>query len=390
MDYTTLKKQFYEKTQEVEVSLIRQFDQDVQHIEGIIPLTLGQPDFPTPDHIKKAGIEAIEKNFTNYTHSNGDLRVREAASSFFKDKYNVSYDPSTEIITTVGATEALTTALFSVINPGDKVLIPSPFFSVYDSIITLAQGESVYLDTSDNNFILSPKMIDKAMEKHGDDVKAIILNYPTNPTGVTWNSEQCKVIAETIKKYSNVFVISDEIYSEFVYEEEHVSIGNYLKEQSIIINGVSKSHSMTGWRIGFTFSTKEITEQMSKIHPYLVTSPSSISQYAAIEALTKGKDDALPMKEEYRKRRDFIVEKLIELNFEVANPRGAFYIFAKIPENYDQDSYNFSLDLAQKAKVAVIPGSAFGKGGEGFIRISYASSMENLKLAIQRITNYMN
>jgi len=390
MDYTTLKKQFYEKTQEVEVSLIRQFDQDVQHIEGIIPLTLGQPDFPTPDHIKKAGIEAIEKNFTNYTHSNGDLRVREAASSFFKDKYNVSYDPSTEIITTVGATEALTTALFSVINPGDKVLIPSPFFSVYDSIITLAQGESVYLDTSDNNFILSPKMIDKAMEKHGDDVKAIILNYPTNPTGVTWNSEQCKVIAETIKKYSNVFVISDEIYSEFVYEEEHVSIGNYLKEQSIIINGVSKSHSMTGWRIGFTFSTKEITEQMSKIHPYLVTSPSSISQYAAIEALTKGKDDALPMKEEYRKRRDFIVEKLIELNFEVAKPRGAFYIFAKIPENYDQDSYNFSLDLAQKAKVAVIPGSAFGKGGEGFIRISYASSMENLKLAIQRITNYMN
>jgi len=389
MDYINLKKQFYEKTQDVEVSLIRQFDQDVQDIDGIIPLTLGQPDFPTPTHVKKAGIEAIEKNFTNYTHSNGNSHVREAASSFLKDKYNLTYDPDTEVITTVGATEALTTALFTVINPGDKILVPSPFFTVYDSIITLAQGESIYLDTSENNFILTPEMVEEAIENHGDEVKAIILNYPTNPTGVTWNKEQCRAIAETIKKYPNVFVISDEIYSEFVYEGDHVSIGRYLKEQSIIINGLSKSHSMTGWRIGFTFSTKEITEQMSKIHPYLVTSASSISQYAAVKALNEGRNDALPMKKEYRKRRDFMVKELTELGFEVVKPKGAFYIFAKIPENFVQNSYDFSLELAKKAKVAVIPGIAFGKGGEGYIRISYASSMEHLKLAIKYINEYM-
>lgn len=389
MDYTNLRKQFNEKTQDVEVSLIRQFDQDVQDIEGIIPLTLGQPDFPTPEHVKKAGIEAIENNFTNYTHSNGDFRVREAASSFLKDKYDLTYDPATEVITTVGATEALTTALFTVLNPGDKVLIPSPFFTVYESIVTLAKGESIYLDTSANDFILSPEMIEEAMEKHGEDVKAIMLNYPTNPTGVTWNSEECKAIAETIEKYPDLFVISDEIYSEFIYEGQHISIGEYLREQSIIINGISKSHSMTGWRLGFTFSPKEITEQMSKVHPYLVTSSSSISQYAAIEALTEGRNDAVPMRNEYKERRDFMVDKLTALGFEIARPNGAFYIFAKIPENHTQNSYEFSLKLAKEAKVAVIPGIAFGKAGEGYIRISYVSSLENLKTAAERISKFV-
>lgn len=389
MDYTNFRKQFNENTQDVEVSLIRQFDQDVQNIEGIILLTLGQPDFPTPEHVKKAGIKAIEQNFTNYTHSNGDLRVREAASSFLKEKYGLTYDPSTEVITTVGATEALTTALFTVLNPGDKVLIPSPFFTVYESIVTLAKGESIYLDTSGNDFILSPEMIEEAMEKHGDDVKAIMLNYPTNPTGVTWTSEECRSIAETIQKYPNLFVISDEIYSEFIYEGHHISIGEYLREQSIIINGISKSHSMTGWRIGFTFAPKDITQQMSKVHPYLVTSSSSVSQYAAIEALTEGKNDAIPMKDAYKERRDFMVDKLTELGFEIARPNGAFYIFAKIPEEHIQDSYEFSLNLAREAKVAVIPGIAFGQAGEGYIRISYVSSLENLKTATERISKFV-
>jgi aminotransferase len=389
MDFSDMSKQFNKQTQEMEVSLIRQFDEQVQGIEGMIRLTIGQPDFPTPRHVKDAGIEAINENFSFYTGMAGIKPLRDAAANFIQKKYNVSYDPDTEILSTVGATEALTATLLAILNPGDKVLVPAPFFSLYQSLITLGRGEAVYIDTSSNEFVLTPQMIEEAMEQHGENVKAIILNYPTNPTGVTWTREECKAIAETMKKYPNVFAISDEIYSELVYEGEHVSLGEYLFDQTIVINGLSKSHAMTGWRLGFTFAPKEITQELIKTHQYLVTSASSITQYAGVEALKNGMDDAIPMREEYQKRRDYIYDAMTELGFTIAKPKGAFYIFAKIPEGYIQSSYDFCVDLAKKAKIAFVPGVAFGDAGEGYVRLSYASSMEEIKEAMDRLKEYM-
>ena len=276
-----------------------------------------------------------------------------------------------------------------ILNPGDKVLIPSPFFSLYEPLVTLGHGKAVFIDTTKNDFILSPKMIESAMEEHGDKVKAIILNYPTNPTGVTWNREEVQAIANTIKKYPNVFAISDEIYSELVYEGSHISLGEYLFDQTIVINGLSKSHAMTGWRLGFTLAPKDITDQIKKVHQNLVTSASSITQYAGIEALKNGMDDAVPMRLEYRKRRDLIYEVMSDLGFKIAKPNGAFYIFARIPDGYIQNSFSFCYDLAQKAKIGFIPGVAFGKAGEGYVRLSYASSMSEIKEAMERLTTYM-
>lgn len=389
MNMTELHKLFNAQTQEIEVSLIRQFDEKVAGIDNMIRLTLGQPDFPTPQHVKEAGIEAINNNFSFYTGMAGDIRLRKAMANFVKVKYNVSYDPETEILSTVGATEALASSLLGILNPGDKVLIPSPFFSLYEPLVTLGHGKAVFIDTTKNDFILSPKMIESAMEEHGDKVKAIILNYPTNPTGVTWNREEVQAIANMIKKYPNVFAISDEIYSELVYEGSHISLGEYLFDQTIVINGLSKSHAMTGWRLGFTLAPKDITDQIKKVHQNLVTSASSITQYAGIEALKNGMDDAVPMRLEYRKRRDLIYEVMSDLGFKIAKPNGAFYIFARIPDGYIQNSFSFCYDLAQKAKIGFIPGVAFGKAGEGYVRLSYASSMSEIKEAMERLTTYM-
>ncbi|MEC6747641.1 pyridoxal phosphate-dependent aminotransferase [Marinilactibacillus sp. XAAS-LB27] len=389
MDMTNLHQLFNAQTQEIEISGIRLFDEKIASIDGLIKLTLGQPDFPTPQHVKDAGIKAIKNNLSFYTGMAGELRLRESVANFMKVKYNISYDPQSEILSTVGATEALAASLLAILNPGDKVLIPSPFFSLYEPLVILGKAEPVYIDTTENDFILSPEMIQEAMSVHGDKVKAIILNYPTNPTGVTWNREEVIAIADTLKQYPDVFAISDEIYSELVYEGSHISLGEYLFDQTIVINGLSKSHAMTGWRLGFTLAPKAITQQIIKVHQYLVTSASSITQYAGIEALENGMDDALPMREEYKKRRDYIYEIMHRLGFEIAKPNGAFYIFAKIPEGYIQNSYDFCYDLAQKAKVGFIPGVAFGEAGEGFIRLSYASSMAEIEEAMHRLTNYM-
>lgn len=390
MDFSDRRKTFNKQTQELEVSLIRQFDEQVQGIEGMIRLTIGQPDFPTPEHVKQAGIDAIKNDHSYYTGMAGILPLREAATNFVEKKYNVSYNPETEVLSTIGATEALTASLMAILNPGDKVLVPSPFFSLYSSLITLNRAEPVFIDTASNDFVLTPKMIDDAMAQHGDDVKAIMLNYPTNPTGVTWSRDECKAIADTLKKYPNVFAISDEIYSELVYDGDHVSLGEYLFDQTIVINGLSKSHAMTGWRLGFTFAPEEITKELTKTHQYLVTSVSTITQFAGVEALKNGMDDAFPMREEYQKRRDFIYDKMTDLGFEIAKPNGAFYIFAKIPEGYIQNSYDFCVDLAEKAKIAMVPGVAFGDAGEGYIRLSYASSMAEIEEAMDRLKGYMN
>lgn len=385
---TDLTNRFNKQVDKIAVSLIRQFDERVSSIPNILKLTLGEPDFNTPEHVKKAGIEAIEGNYSHYSGMSGLPDARQAATQFLEKKYHLNYDWQTEVMITIGGTEAISASLLGILEAGDKVILPAPIYPGYEPVITLAGAEPVYLDTSDNGFVLAPEVLEEALETHGEQVKAVILNYPSNPTGVTYSRDEVKALAEVLKKYP-VFVISDEIYSELTYDEKHVSIAEYLRERTILINGLSKSHAMTGWRIGFIFAPQELTKEIIKVHQYLVTAATTISQKAAVQALVEGIDDAQVMKKEYLIRRDFVFDKMTELGFEVAKPSGAFYVFAKIPAQCIQDSMEFCVDLAQKEALAVIPGIAFGDAGEGYIRISYAASLESLTEAMARMELYI-
>lgn len=383
-----VSKRFNPQVHQIAVSTIRQFDAEVSGIEGMIKLTLGEPDFHTPEHVKEAGRQAITQNFSRYSGMAGLDDIRQAASAFVLEKYQLHYEAASEILITVGATEALSASLLAILSPGDKVLLPAPGYPGYEPVLTLAQATPVYLDTTDNQFVLTPQMIDQAMAEHGEQVKAIILNYPNNPTGVTYTRQQVKDLAATLANYP-LFVISDEIYSELSYEQPHVSIAEYLREQTIVINGLSKSHAMTGWRIGFVFAPENLTREIVKVHQYLVTAASTISQKAAVRALVEGIHDAQIMKEEYQKRRDYVYEALQAMGFSVVKPTGAFYLFARIPREQIQDSMAFCLALAKQEKVAVIPGIAFGQAGEGYVRISYAADFTLLKEAMTRLARYL-
>lgn len=385
----SLTNRFNKNLDKIEVSLIRQFDQSISDVPGIMKLTLGEPDFTTPNHVKEAAKAAIDANQSHYTGMAGLSTLRQAAADFVKSKYNLSYNPDNEILVTIGATEALSATLTAILEQGDTVLLPAPAYPGYEPIANLVGAEIVEIDTTANDFVLTPEMLEKAILEQGDNLKAVLLNYPTNPTGVTYSREQIKDLADVLKKY-DVFVISDEVYSELTYNDEsHVSIAEYLPEQTILINGLSKSHAMTGWRIGLIFAPAIFTAQLIKSHQYLVTAAATMAQFAAIEALSVGKDDALPMKVEYTKRRDYIIDKMSALGFKIIKPDGAFYIFAKIPAGYEQDSFKFCQDFAREKAVAFIPGVAFGKYGEGYLRLSYAASMETITTAMERLKEFM-
>ena len=384
-----LTNRFNKYLDKIEVSLIRQFDQSISDVPGIMKLTLGEPDFTTPEHVKEAAKAAIDANQSHYTGMAGLVALRQAAADFVKDKYHLTYNPDNEILVTIGATEALSATLTAILEPGDTVLLPAPAYPGYEPIVNLVGADIVEIDTTGNDFVLTPEVLEQAILEQGDSLKAVLLNYPTNPTGVTYSREQIKALADVLRKY-DVFVISDEVYSELTYTDEpHVSIAEYLPEQTILINGLSKSHAMTGWRIGLIFAPAVFTAQWIKSHQYLVTAATTMAQFAAIEALSAGKDDALPMKAEYVKRRDYIIDKMSALGFKIIKPDGAFYIFAKIPEGYEQDSFKFCQDFAREKAVAFIPGVAFGKYGEGYLRLSYAASMETITTAMERLKEFM-
>ncbi|EMB65388.1 aromatic amino acid aminotransferase [Streptococcus mutans SA38] len=384
-----LSKRFNKNLNKIEVSMIRQFDQSISDIPDVLKLTLGEPDFATPKHIKEAAKRAIDADESHYTGMAGLLALRQAASAFVKEKYHLTYNPDNEILVTIGATEALSASLTAILEPGDKVLLPAPAYPGYEPVVNLVGAEVVEIDTRSNDFVLTPEMLEEAILKEGEALKAVILNYPTNPTGVTYSRQQIKNLAGVLKKYP-IFVISDEVYAELTYTgESHVSIAEYLPDQTILISGLSKSHAMTGWRLGLIFAPAVLTAQLIKSHQYLVTAATTSVQFAAIEALTNGKDDALPMKEEYIKRRDYIIEKMEAMKFKIIKPDGAFYIFAKIPVAQGQDSFKFLQDFAKEKAVAFIPGVAFGKYGEGYLRISYAASMETIKEAMKRLKEFM-
>ena len=384
-----LTKRFNKQLDKIQVSLIRQFDQAISEIPGVLRLTLGEPDFTTPDHVKEVAKRAIDQDQSYYTGMSGLLTLRQAASDFVKEKYQLDYNPENEILVTIGATEALSATLTAILEEGDKVLLPAPAYPGYEPIVNLVGAEIVEIDTTENGFVLTPEMLEKAILEQGDKLKAVILNYPANPTGITYSREQLEALAAVLRKYE-IFVVCDEVYSELTYTgENHVSLGTMLRDQAIIINGLSKSHAMTGWRLGFIFAPANFTAQLIKSHQYLVTAANTMAQHAAVEALTAGKNDAEPMKKEYIQRRDYIIDKMTDLGFEIIKPDGAFYIFAKIPAGYNQDSFAFLKDFAKKKAVAFIPGAAFGQYGEGYVRLSYAASMETIREAMKRLEEYM-
>ena len=377
------------KLDALQPSGIREFNKEVSKIPGIIKLTLGEPDMATPEHVKQAAIRSIEEDDSHYAPQMGKPELLEAISDYIQNTRDVHYDPQTEIIATVGATEALDATLFAILNTGDKVVVPTPIFSLYFPLIEMTGATVVQVDTSADNFVLTPEKLEEVLEEEGNGVKAVILNYPSNPTGREYPQEVLAGLAEVIKKH-HLYAIADEIYSELVYGVEHYSIATMIPERTIFISGLSKSHAMTGYRLGYVAAPAKIMANISKMHAFLVTTVTNNVQVAAAEALTNGLDDPLEFRKIYQHRRDLLVAGLKELGFEMLTPEGAFYLFAKIPTQFGTDDVAFAKQLAKEAKVGVTPGSAFGKGGDGYVRLSYASSDENLTEAIKRIGEFLN
>ncbi|CAH0345890.1 aminotransferase A [Bacillus sp. CECT 9360] len=372
------------RVKDIEISGIRKFYNMVAHIDDTISLTLGQPDFPTPSHIKDYAKQAVDENFTVYTHNAGFIGLREAASSYFSVKYGLDYQAEDEIIVTAGASEAIDIIFRTILMADTEVILPGPVYPGYEPIITLCGAKPVYADTTGNGFKLTAEILEPYIT---EKTRCIVLPYPSNPTGVSLTAEELMDIAKLVKD-KDIFVLADEIYSELVYDQKHISIASFIKEQTIVINGLSKSHSMTGWRIGFILAPAAICKHILKVHQYNVTCAASVSQKAAYAALTEGIDDAKPMKEEYAKRREYVYYRLNQMNLQVVKPDGAFYFFVKLPDGY-KSSLEFCLELVEKAKVAVVPGDAFSQLGEGYFRLSYAYSMDTLTTAMDRIEAFL-
>ncbi|MGP1907199.1 aminotransferase A [Metabacillus sp. JX24] len=373
-----------QQVKNIQISGIRQFFNMVSEFEDTISLTIGQPDFLTPAHVKKAAIEAIDRDFTTYTHNAGYPELREAAAAFVKEKYGLSYQGKDEVIVTAGASQAIDIAFRTILSPGSEVILPGPVYPGYEPIISLCGAKAVHADTTGHGFKLTAELISRHLT---EKTRCVVLPYPSNPTGVTLDEEELMKIAELLKG-KDLFILSDEIYSELVFDGKHRSIASFLRDQTIVINGLSKSHSMTGFRIGFVFAPAAISKHLLKVHQYNISCASSISQKAALEALTAGKNDAAPMNGEYSKRMNYVYRRLTEMGLPTEKPDGSFYIFPSI-KHFNASSFDFAYSLAKDGGVAVVPGSAFSALGEGYIRISYACSFEQLKEAMDRFENYI-
>ncbi|WP_105956465.1 aminotransferase class I/II-fold pyridoxal phosphate-dependent enzyme [Apilactobacillus quenuiae] len=384
-----LTKTYNRRLNLIQPSNIRGFDNQISKIKDIIKLTIGEPDLNTPDHIKNAAKRNIDDDDSHYSNQAGKLQLRKAIHNYLFNDYGLDYNSEDEIVVTIGATEAIYATFETLLNPGDAVILPTPLFSLYEPIITLLGGKAIDLDTSSDSFKLKPELLKKVLDQYGDQVKAVLLNYPGNPTGIEYSVDEVKALANVIKQY-DIFAITDEIYCELTYDVRHESLAKFLPEQTIYINGLSKSHAMTGWRIGYVCGPHSFIKKLLMVHAFMVTCPPDVTQMAAYEALQNGLKDSKQMRDIYKRRRDFISEKLTALGFKMAMPSGAFYVFVKIPARFGKNDTKFALSLAKQAKVGVIPGSCFGEGGQGYIRLSYAASKENIKEAIKRIEQFLN
>lgn len=372
----------------IKPSGIRRFFDLVAEMDDVVSLGVGEPDFDTPYHIRDYGIYALEKGKTFYTSNSGLKELRQEISKYLNRKYNLDYDPLSEILVTVGGSEAIDIGLRAILNEGDEVIIPEPSYVSYKPCTILAGGVPVTIDLkNENNFRLTKKELE---EKITSKTKVLILPFPNNPTGAIMEEEDLLEIAEVVKE-KNIIVMTDEIYSELTYKNKHFSIAAIpgMKERTIYINGFSKAFAMTGWRLGYVCAPKPIIEQMTKIHQYAIMCAPTTSQYAAVEALRNGEEDVVKMRESYDRRRKFLLESFKEMDIDCFEPYGAFYVFPSI-KKYGMSSDDFATTLLKEERLAVVPGTAFGDSGEGFIRISYAYSIENLKIAISRLKIFIN
>ena len=366
---------------------IRKFFDIVSEMKDVISLGVGEPDFDTPWHIREEGIYALEKGKTFYTSNAGLKELRVEIDNYLKRTQNVSYNPDTEIIVTVGGSEAIDIGLRAMVNAGDEVIIPQPSYVSYEPCAILAGAKPVIIDLkAENEFRLTAEELKNAIT---DKTKILILPFPNNPTGAIMERKDLEEIAKVCIE-NDIYVISDEIYGELSYKEKHVSIASIagMKERTILINGFSKAYAMTGWRLGYACGPKEIIEQMVKIHQYAIMCAPTTSQYSAVEALKKGDDDVKLMRESYNQRRRFLMNAFKEMGLECFEPYGAFYVFPSIKE-FDMTSEEFAMKFLEEEHVAVVPGTAFGDSGEGFLRISYAYSIENLKRAMERLKRFV-
>ncbi len=376
-----------DKITTIKPSGIRKFFDIVNEMEDAISLGVGEPDFDTPWHIRDEGIYSLEKGRTFYTSNAGLKELRTEIVKYIQRTQGVSYDPMKEVLVTVGGSEAIDLALRAMVNPGDEVLIPQPSYVSYEPCAILADAVPVIIELKEENeFRLTAKELLDAIT---DKTKILVLPFPNNPTGAIMEKKDLEEIAEVVKE-KDLFVISDEIYAELTYKEKHVSIASLpgMKERTILINGFSKAYAMTGWRLGYACAPAVIMEQMIKIHQFAIMCAPTTSQYAAVEALRNGDDDVAQMRESYNQRRRYLMHAFQEMGLKCFEPYGAFYVFPCIKE-FGMTSEEFAERLLREEKVAVVPGTAFGDCGEGFLRISYAYSLDNLKIAMEKIGHFI-
>ena len=375
------------KIVDIKPSGIRKFFDIAAEMDDVISLGVGEPDFDTPWHIRDEGIYSLEKGRTFYTSNSGLTELRTEINNYIKRTQGISYDPKKEIIVTVGGSEAIDIALRAMVDPGDEVLIPQPSYVSYEPCTVLADAKPVIIELkAENEFRLTARELEDAIT---DKTKILILPFPNNPTGAIMEKKDLEAIAEVIIKH-DLFVISDEIYSALTYKDKHVSIAALpgMQERTVLINGFSKAYAMTGWRIGYACAPEIIMKQMVKIHQFAIMCAPTTSQYAAVEAIKNGDDDVLTMCDSYNQRRRFLMNAFKEMGLECFEPFGAFYVFPCIKE-FGMTSDEFAMKLLETEKIAVVPGTAFGDCGEGFLRISYAYSIEKLKVAMEKLNHFI-
>ena len=376
------------KVVDIKPSGIRKFFDIVHETEGAISLGVGEPDFDTPWHIRDEGIYSLEKGRTFYTSNSGLVELRKEVANYIKRTQGIDYDPMSEVFITVGGSEAIDLAFRAMIDPGDEVLIPQPSYVSYEPCAILADATPVIIELKEENeFRLTAEEV---LEKVTDKTKILVLPFPNNPTGAIMEKEDLEKIAKVVIE-KDLYVLSDEIYGELSYKSKHVSIASLpgMKERTILINGFSKAYAMTGWRLGYACGPEVIMKQMVKIHQYAIMCAPTTSQYAAVEALKNGDEDVKVMREEYNRRRRYLLNEFKRLGLPCFEPYGAFYVFPCISE-FGMTSEEFATRLLEEEKVAVVPGTAFGDCGEGYIRISYAYSLENLKTAMERFERFIS
>jgi aminotransferase len=382
-----LDKFISDKANQVSPSGIRKFFDLLQDMENVISLGVGEPDYATPWHISEAAVKSLEKGYTMYTSNSGVLELRELTCQYLKDKYKINYKPDGEILITVGVSEALDLAMRAILNPGDEVIMTDPHYVAYDACVILAEGKPVMVPTyAKNNFAVEAKDIEAKITRK---TKAILIGFPSNPTGAIMTRQKLLDLAAVAKKH-NLIVISDEIYARLTYDGEHTCYASLpgVKDNTILLGGFSKAYAMTGWRVGYAVAPAEIIAAMTKIHQYTIMCAPTPAQVAAIEALKTGEPDVVEMVEDYNRRRKVIVKGLNDIGLPCFEPKGAFYAFPSITPT-GLTSVEFSEALLKEEKVAVVPGSAFGKCGEGFVRCCYATSLTEIEEALNRMGRFV-